>query len=159
MKRRSHGERCPPPRRPSVGWQALVCICLVWLWAGRAEAGFAVIRNAKNPTTKLSKDGLKGVFSGKTKTWQGGETIVLVIGSEDSPAMQWLADAIFGVSAKTLLSKIKQDVFKGDVPHPLSANDDAGTIKRVQSGAGVVGLVSDAAARSLPADVAVIAAE
>ncbi|HEX3760866.1 MAG TPA: hypothetical protein VHW23_19340 [Kofleriaceae bacterium] len=146
-------------RRPFAGWHGLVCACLLALWAGRAEAGFVVVRNAKNPTAKLSKDGVKGVFSGKTKTWQGGETIILVIGSEDSPAMQWLADAIFGVSAKTLLSKIKQDVFKGDVPHPLSANDDAGTVKRVQSGAGVVGLVSDAVARSLPADVAVIAVE
>ena len=146
-------------RRPFAGWLALVCAGLIALWAGRAEAGFVVVRNAKNPTAKLSKDGVKGVFSGKTKSWQGGETIILVIGSEDSPAMQWLADAIFGVSAKTLLSKIKQDVFKGDVPHPLSANDDAGTVKRVQSGAGVVGLVSDVAARSLPADIAVIAVE
>jgi ABC-type phosphate transport system substrate-binding protein len=146
-------------RRPFAGWHALVCACLIVLWAGRAEAGFVVVRNAKNSTAKLSKDGVKGVFSGKTKTWPGGETIILVIGSEDSPAMQWLADAIFGVSAKTLLSKIKQDVFKGDVPHPLSANDDAGTVKRVQSGPGVVGLVSDAAAKSLPADVAVIAVE
>ena len=144
-------------RRPILGW--LVCACLLVLGAGRAEAGFVVVRNAKNATAKLSKDGVKGVFSGKTKNWGGGETIILVIGNEDSPAMQWLADAIFGVSAKTLLSKIKQDVFKGDVPHPLAANDDAGTLKKVQSGPGVVGLVTDAAARSLPADVAVIAVE
>ena len=58
--------------------------------------------------------------------------------------------------AKTFLAKIKQDVFKGDVVHPLSANDDARTIQKVQSGAGVVGVVSDVAARSLPADVAVL---
>lgn len=146
-------------RRSIVAWQALACACLLALGAGRAEAGFIVVKNAKNPTAKLNKDGLKGVFSGKTKNWSGGETIILVIGSEDSPAMQWLADSIFSVSAKTFLSKIKQDVFKGDVPKPLSANDDAGTIKKVQSGAGVVGLVSDAAAKSLPADVAVIAVE
>jgi len=144
-------------RRPILGW--LVCACLLVLGAGRAEAGFILVRNAKNTTAKLNKDGVKGVFSGKTKTWPGGETIILVIGNEDSPAMQWLADAIFGVSPKTFLAKIKQDVFKGDVPHPLSANDDAGTLKRVQSGPGVVGLVSDAAAKSLPADVVVIAVE
>ena len=146
-------------RRSIAAWQALACACLLALGAGRAEAGFIVVKNAKNPTAKLNKDGVKGVFSGKAKNWSGGETIILVIGSEDSPAMQWLADSIFAVSAKTLLSKIKQDVFKGDVPKPLSANDDAGTIKKVQSGAGVVGLVSDAAAKSLPADVAVIAIE
>ena len=146
-------------RRPFVARLALALVCLLALWAGRAEAGFLVVKNAKNPTGKLSKDAVKGVFSGKTKTWSGGEIIILVIGSEDSPAMQWLADSIFSVSAKTFLAKIKQDVFKGDVPKPLSANDDPGTIKKVQSGAGVVGLISDAAAKSLPADVAVIAVE
>ena len=146
-------------RRPFVARLALALVSLLALWASRAEAGFLVVKNAKNPTAKLSKDAVKGVFSGKTKTWSGGETIILVIGSEDSPAMQWLADAVFAVSAKTLLSKIKQDVFKGDVPKPLAANDDPGTIKRVQSGPGVVCLGSDAAAKSLPADVVAIAVE
>ena len=146
-------------RRTVAAWQALACACLLAVGAGRAEAGFIVVKNAKNPTAKLNKDGVKGVFSGKTKSWSGGETIILVIGSEDSPAMQWLADSVFAVSAKTLLSKIKQDVFKGDVPKPLSANDDPGTIKKVQSGAGVVGLVSEAAAKALPPDVVVIAVE
>jgi len=145
-------------RRPLAALAA-VLLCLLAVSAGRAEAGFLVVKNAKNATAKLNKDAVKGVFSGKTKTWADGETIILVIGSEDSPAMQWLADSIFGVSAKTLLSKIKQDVFKGDVPHPLSANDDAGTLKRVLSGAGVVGLVSDSAGKALPAGVVVIAVE
>jgi ABC-type phosphate transport system substrate-binding protein len=146
-------------RRSIVTGYALACLCLLALWTGRADAGFVAIKNARNATAKLTKDGVKGVFSGRTKNWTSGDTIILVIGSEDSAAMQWLADAIFGVSAKTFLAKIKQDVFKGDVPHPLSANDDAATIKRVQSGAGVVGLVSDAGAKSLPADVAIIAVE
>jgi ABC-type phosphate transport system substrate-binding protein len=139
--------------------RVVLCACLVALWAGRADAGFIVVKNAKNATAKLNKDAVKGVFNGKTKTWGNGDPIILVIGSEDSPAMQWLADAIFGVSAKTFLSKLKQDVFKGDVPHPVSANDDAGTIKRVLAGAGVVGLISDAGAKSLPAELAVIAIE
>jgi ABC-type phosphate transport system substrate-binding protein len=142
-------------RRMFVARLAIACVCMLALWSGRADAGFLVVRNTKNPTAKLSKNALKGVFSGKTKSWSGGETIILVIGTEDSSAMQWLADAILGVSARTYLAKIKQDVFKGDVPRPLSANDDPGTIKKIQSGAGVVGLVSEAAAKSLPADVAI----
>src|ERR1051325_7000542 len=109
-------------RRPFVARLALALVCLLALWAGRAEAGFLAVKNTKNPTGKLSKDAVKGVFSGKTKTWSGGEIIILVIGSEDSPAMQWLADSVFSVSAKTLLSKIKQDVFKGGGPQPPSAH-------------------------------------
>jgi ABC-type phosphate transport system substrate-binding protein len=137
----------------------LACIALLGLWTSRADADFILVRNAKNATAKLKKDGLKGVFSGRTKTWANGDTIILVIGTEDSPAMQWIAESIFGVSAKTFLSKLKQDVFKGDVPHPVSANDDAGTIKRVQAGGGAVGLISAAAAKSLPGDVQIIALE
>jgi len=146
-------------RRSIIAWQILLCLCLLAVWIGRAEAGFVVVRNAKNATAKLAKDAIKGVFSGRTKTWPGGETIILVIGTEDSAAMQWLAGSILGVSAKTYLTKIKQDVFKGDLPHPLSANDDAVTLKRVLSGSGVVGLISDGAAGSLPAGVLVIAIE
>jgi ABC-type phosphate transport system substrate-binding protein len=144
-------------RRPFAA-AVVLCACLL-ARASRAEAGFLVVKNAKNTTAKLPRAAVKGVFSGRTKTWGNGDTIILVIGTEDSPAMQWIADQVFGVSAKTFLSKLKQDVFKGDVPHPLSANDDAATIKRVQSGAGVVGLVTDAVARSLPPEVVVIPLE
>jgi hypothetical protein len=136
----------------------LLCACLL-LATGPAHADYVLVRNAKNATPKLSKDAAKKLFSGRTRTWASGDTVILVIGTEDSPAMQWLASTIFGVSAKTFLAKIKQDVFKGDVPRPLPANDDAGTIKKVQTGAGVVGVVSDAAAKSLPPDVVSIALE
>lgn len=133
-----------------------LCIAILASSAAIARADFVIIKHAKNPTPSLSKDAAKGVFSGHTKTWSNDEPIILVIGSEDSPAMKWLASTLFGVSAKTFLAKIKQDVFKGDVAHPLSADDDAKTIKRVQSGAGVVDVVSDVASRSLPKDVAVL---
>ena len=59
-------------RRPFVAGLALALVCLLALWAGRAEAGFVVIRNAKNATAKLDKNAVKGVFSGKTKTWGSG---------------------------------------------------------------------------------------
>jgi ABC-type phosphate transport system substrate-binding protein len=135
----------------------ILAVALVLVWGVRiARADFVVVKNAKNPTAKLTKEAAKGVFSGRTKTWSNNEPILLVIGSEDSPAMTWLAQTLFGVSAKTFLAKIKQDVFKGDVVHPLSADDDAKTIKRVQSGAGVVGVVTDKAAQALPGDVAVL---
>jgi len=70
--------------------------------------------------------------------------------------MQWLAPTLFNVSAKTYLTKIKQDVFKGDVRHPLSADDDASTLKRIASDPSVVGWVSDGAAKSLPAVLAIV---
>ena len=135
----------------------LACAIVLVAALARANAGgFVVVKHVKNPTATLSKDAAKNVFNGHTKAWANDEAIVLVIGSEDSPAMTWLATTWFGVSAKTYLAKLKQDVFRGDVRHPVSADDDARTIKRVQAGAGVVGLVTEDGARALPADVAVL---
>jgi ABC-type phosphate transport system substrate-binding protein len=138
-------------------WIARACALVTLVSLARAEAGgFVLLKNAKNPTPSLTKDVAKAVFNGHTKEWSNGEAVVLVIGSEDSPAMGWLATTLFGASAKTYLAKLKQDVFKGDVRHPVSADDDAKTIKRVEAGAGVVGFVSDDGAKALPAGVAVL---
>lgn len=123
-----------------------------------AEAGgFVLVRAARNPAAKLSRDTVKGMFSGRVTTWGSGEPVTLVIGGEDAPAMAWIAATFFGVSAKTLLTKIKQQVFRGEMPHPLSAEDDAATIERVAGHPNALGAVSDAAAKGLPKDVAVIA--
>jgi hypothetical protein len=132
---------------------------VVAVLAGRAMAGFVLVKRADNKVAKLSTDAVKAVFSNRTKTWSNGDTIILVIGSEDSPAMQWLAPTLFKVSAKTYLTKVKQDVFKGDMRHPLSAEDDAGTIKRIASAAGVIGWVTEASAKQLPAELAVLPVE
>jgi ABC-type phosphate transport system substrate-binding protein len=129
------------------------------LLASSADAGFVLVRRADNKVAKFSADQVKAVFSNRTKTWSNGDTIILVIGSEDSPAMQWLAPALFKVSPKTYLAKIKQDVFKGDMRHPLFAEDDATTLKRIASTAGVVGWVTEASAKTLPADLAVVPIE
>jgi hypothetical protein len=143
-------------RIKSLAW---LLAALVMTIATPARADYRLVRNAKNPTPKVSKEGVRGLFSGKTKNWSNGQPVILVIGSEDAPAMQWLADAYFHVSAKTYLAKIKQDVFRGELPHPLSADDDAKTLKRVQSNADAVGFVTDAAAKALPADLVVVGIE
>ena len=75
------------PRWPRwLAWTA--CTCAVVTVVARADAGgFVVVKNAKNPTASVSKDAAKDVFNGHTKTWGNEEAVVLVIGSEDSPAM------------------------------------------------------------------------
>ena len=139
-------------RKLLLGASLLVAL----LVSSTARADFVLVKQSNNTTARLTKDAAKGVFSGRTKTWSNGDAIILVIGSEDSPGMQWLAPALFGVSAKTYLTKIKQDVFKGDVRHPLSADDDASTLKRIASQPGVVGWISERAAKSLPSGFAIL---
>jgi ABC-type phosphate transport system substrate-binding protein len=134
-------------------------LLVVAMFASTADAGFVLVKRADNKVAKFSTDQVKAVFSNHTKTWSNGDTIILVVGSEDSPAMQWLAPALFKVSPKTYLTKIKQDVFKGDMRHPLFAEDDATTLKRIASTAGVVGWVTEAGAKKLPAGLAVVEVE
>jgi ABC-type phosphate transport system substrate-binding protein len=120
-------------------------------------ARYVLIRSAKNPTSRTSSELVKAIYSGRTTTWPNGDPLVVVIGAEDSAAMVWLAGTMFEVSAKTLLIRIKQQVFRGEMPRPIIADDDAATIAAVQRGPGVIGFVTTAAA--LPRDVATIAIE
>jgi hypothetical protein len=125
--------------------------------ANASAGGYVLVRSSRNPVAKLSRDTVKGMFSGRITTWNNGDPVVLVIGAEDAPAMIWLAPTLFGVSTKTLLIKIKQQVFRGEMPHPLSASSDPATFTRVASSAEVVGFVSEEAAKSLPAGIAIMA--
>ena len=134
-------------------------VLLATLWitaAARADGGFTVVKNARNPVRQLSRSELKAVFSGRTPEWPDGEAVVLVIGSEDSPAMRWLAETVFGLSAKTLLTRVKQAVFHGDMRHPAFAEDDVATLAKLRAATGMVGLVSDAAVAHLPEGLAVL---
>jgi ABC-type phosphate transport system substrate-binding protein len=136
---------------------ALAIVAMVSIPAPAEPARFVLIRSAKNPTTHMSSEMVKAIYSGRTTTWPSGDTLVAVIGAEDSATMAWLAETLFNVSAKTLLIRIKQQVFRGEMPRPIIADDDAATIAAVQSKPGVLGFVTTATA--LPRDVATIAIE
>jgi ABC-type phosphate transport system substrate-binding protein len=134
-----------------------VLFAMLWFAApARADGGFTVVKNARNPVRQVSQSELKALFSGRMAEWPDGAAVILVIGSEDSPAMHWLADSVFGLSPKTLLTRIKQAVFHGDMRHPAFAEDDPATFAKLQSDPGMVGLVSNAAAGHLPAGLAIL---
>jgi len=118
---------------------------------------FIVIKNAKNSVDSVSVAEVKDVFIGRMKTWKGGGVVVTVLGSEGSPGFAWLAEKIFSVNAKTLMSKIKQEVFKGEMNKPISVADDDEAISQVKGNASAVAVVSAAKAASLPAGVTVLA--
>lgn len=124
--------------------------------ASVAHAGdFVVIRNAKNSSTALSKVDLKSMAVGKKKTWDHGETVQLVLGPSGSPELTHFADAL-GLPEGALMAKIKQEVFKGEMKKPITAAGDKECIAAVSQDSGALGLVSGAAAKSLPDAVAVI---
>jgi len=133
----------------------LILIALIVTMGPAARAfadGYVVICNAKSKVSQLPKADVKSLFLGKAKTL-GGDAAVVVVRAEDDGVFGAFSDGLFGVSAKTLLSKIKQEVFKGEMAKPIKAGSDDDVVKAVAGSPGTIGVVSPAASKSLPAGV------
>ncbi|HET7503834.1 MAG TPA: hypothetical protein VFK02_22590 [Kofleriaceae bacterium] len=120
-----------------------------------AADGFVLIGNAKANAKTLSRAEVKALYTGKSKTLGGSAVIVVVRPESDAPFTQFV-DQVFGIPTKTLLSKIQQEVFKGEMTKPLKAASDDEVIQHVGAAAGNLGVVSAAGAGHLPSTVAVI---
>ena len=123
---------------------------------GRAD-DFVLIRNAASDVAAISKDDLYKVYTGETKVL-GSAVVQTVIGKEDSGELQWLA-ALFDMRPKDLLSRIKQQVFSGEMRRPVVAKTPGEAIAAVQNSRGGVAVVPASAVASLPRDVAVMPLE
>jgi hypothetical protein len=135
---------------------AVVSLVLAALVAPAGADGFVLIRNAKSPSTALSKSEVRAIYMGKAKMF-GNDVAVVVVPADDTPAFSGFADQVFGTNTKTLLTKIKQEVFKGEMSKPLKAAADDDVVHLVAGTAGAIGVVSAPTAKTLPATVAVIA--
>jgi len=126
--------------------------------AVRAD-GFVFIRHARSSTTTVSASEVREMLTGKTKQWRGGAVVQVVLPPEGGPAMKWLAESVFGVTEKVLLTKIRQEVFKGEMRKPLTSASDTQSIELVKAHAGGLGAVTADAARALPEGVAILTVE
>jgi ABC-type phosphate transport system substrate-binding protein len=117
---------------------------------------FVIVRNAKNPAKSVSRSELKKLFTGQSKQW-GAAVTQTVLGEPDTPELAWLAGRVFGVSPKDLLTKIKQEIFRGEMKRPVMVHSSEDCATAVQKSEGGIGVVTGAAAKSLPAGVAVTA--
>jgi len=116
---------------------------------------FALIGNAKEPTAKLSRSDVKALYTGKAKTLGGSAAIVVIRPEADAPFTQFV-DQVFGIPTKTLLAKIHQEVFKGEMTTPLKATSDDDVVRLVSGAPGTLGVVSAEAAGHLPTTVHLI---
>jgi ABC-type phosphate transport system substrate-binding protein len=135
----------------------VVALGLVAVPVTRVRAdGFALIGNAKLAVRALSHAEIKALYTGKSKTLGGSAAIVVTRPEQDATFAQFVESA-FGIPTKTLLSKIQQEVFKGEMTKPQRANSDDEVIQYVGGAPGMIGVVSTQAASHLPSTVAVIA--
>ena len=120
---------------------------------------FVVIVNAKNPVSRMGRTDVRDAFIGQTKQWPGGAVVQPVIGEETSPEYAWLAGRIFRLSPREVLSRMKQEIFRGEMKRPIVARDAQECFGAILRRDGGIGVVSSDAAKSLPAGLSVVAVD
>ena len=144
-----------------------LCVLRRAVWVGIAAAlllraapawcqDYVLIRNARNPATSISATQAKEMAIGKRKIWPQGAVVGLVLTQVGTPQLDWFAASVCGVKVTALMSKIKQEVFKGELRKPVIVELDKDVVNAVAADEGALGIVSVDAAKHLPATVATL---
>jgi len=121
----------------------------------RAES-FVFVRNARNPVSRLTKTEVRKLFTGRSKQWTSGKVFQGVIGEIDSAEFIWLSWAIFDMSPKDLLTKMKQEIFRGEMKRPIVVKSSDECIDVVQKTEAALCVTAESSARSLPDGVVIL---
>jgi ABC-type phosphate transport system substrate-binding protein len=106
-------------------------------------AGFKVIVNNSNGSTRISKADLNAIFLKKMAKWSDGIPAVPVNQSKKSAVRDNFTSTVHGKSVAAVDSYWQQQIFSGrDVP-PAEKASDAEVVAFVKANAGAVGYVSD----------------
>jgi ABC-type phosphate transport system substrate-binding protein len=110
----------------------------------RALDGAIVIANSSLAADSLTADALKEVYTGKTKYWDGGQNIVIVVLPDKTDAALQQASGMEASQFKTFWQRL---AFSGRGQAPRQADDAAAVVALVASTKGAIAIV--------PADTAV----
>jgi ABC-type phosphate transport system substrate-binding protein len=109
-------------------------------------AGFKIIVNSSNSSTKISKADLNAIFLKKMVKWSDGIPAVPVNQSKKSAVRDNFTTSVHGKSVAAVDSYWQQQIFSGrDVP-PAEKTSDADVLAFVKANAGAVGYISDSGA-------------
>ena len=100
--------------------------------------GAIVIANSGLAADSLSADALKDVYSGKTKYWEGGQNIVIVVLKDKTDAALQQASGMEASQFKTFWQRL---AFSGRGTEPKKADDAAAVVAMVASTKGAIALV------------------
>jgi ABC-type phosphate transport system substrate-binding protein len=122
---------------------AWVCVVLLGSAIDAIALDAVAIANPAVPAASLSADALKDIYTGKTKYWEGGQAIIIVVlaGKGDSALQQ-----ACGMDASQFKTFWQRLAFSGRGQEPKKADDVAALVSMVASTKGAIALA--------PADVA-----
>jgi ABC-type phosphate transport system substrate-binding protein len=114
----------------------------VLLLAGTLNAlafdGAVVIANSSVVADSLSADELKDIYTAKTKYWNNGQVIIIVVLPDKTDVALQQASGMNGSQFKTFWQRL---VFSGRGSEPKSADDAAELVTLVASTKGAIALV------------------
>jgi ABC-type phosphate transport system substrate-binding protein len=127
-------------------------ICLYALAAGILVAAtspepapaqdFAVIVNAANPVTAMSKDDVAKLFLKKQISWESGQSVAAVELPMTTRAREAFARDVLGKTIPQVKAYWQQQIFSGrDIPLPEKPSEND-VIAFVRSNANAIGYVS-----------------
>lgn len=123
----------------------LLCAMIFGLSALRAQAldGAVVIANPSVAATSLTADALKDIYTGRTKYWDGGQAIIIVVLPNKVDAALQQASGMDSSSFKTFWQRL---AFSGRGQEPKRADDAASLVSLVASTKGAIAIApADAA--------------
>jgi hypothetical protein len=106
-----------------------------------ADGGFVVLVNQHNDVSSLSRLELKRVATGGTKQWDNGAVVQVGIIPSDVPETQYLA-SLLEMSPRDLLSRIEEQVFKGEMRRPAVLHSSAECVAFARAVPGAVCVAS-----------------
>jgi hypothetical protein len=115
---------------------------------------FVLVRNAKNRIDSLTRTEVRELAMGRKKAWPHGPVAVMVLTREGTPELAWFASAMTGLTESSLLARIREQVFKGEMRKPITAASEQDILAAVASDTGAIGIVRAEVARKLPPTVA-----
>lgn len=105
--------------------------------------GAVVIANFSIAADSLSADALKDIYTAKTKYWDGGQAIIIVVLPDKTDAALQQASGMEASAFKTFWQRL---AFSGRGSEPKKADDTAALVALVSSTKGAIAIVpADAA--------------
>jgi ABC-type phosphate transport system substrate-binding protein len=118
----------------------LIALLVVGTFRALALDGAVVIANFSVAADSLSADDLKDIYTAKTKYWDDGQAIIIVVLPDKTSAALQQVSGMDGSQFKTFWQRL---MFSGRGSEPKKAGDAAALVALVASTKGAIALVPD----------------
>jgi len=118
--------------------ELLTALLVACAFSAQALDGAVVIANSSVAAGSLSADELKDIYTAKTKYWDNGQAIIIIVLPDKTDAALQQASGMDGSQFKTFWQRL---MFSGRGSEPKKADDAAALVALVASTKGSIALV------------------